>query len=97
MIKHFESMPEFEVDTCMEGKPTYKGSTLSDVYGSYSSAKVRAYERCCELCSKYDGENFYISSSNCNRFTIAFRFNKPDTGELMQALITDTHNWAWFV
>lgn len=97
MIKHFKSMPEFEVNTCMHGKPTYKGSTLFDVYGTYSSAKARAYEYCRELCSKYDGENFYISSSNAFCFTIAFRFNKPDSGELMQAFITNRHNWAWFV
>ena len=42
--------------------PRYRGQgvVLSDVYGSYSVAKERAYDYCARLCEEFDGWVFRL-------------------------------------
>lgn len=47
-------------------------TTLNDVYGSYSTAKARAFRYCMERVEKENGNRPRIISSNCNVFTFAF-------------------------
>lgn len=53
-------------------------TTLYDVYGSYSSAKARAYDYCKELMYKYNGERFRIIGANCMTFSAGFEFIDND-------------------
>ena len=53
-------------------------TTLCDVYGSYSSAKARAYDYCKELMHKYDGWGFRIFGKNCMTFSAGFEFIDAD-------------------
>ena len=70
---------------------------LSDVYKNPSKAKVKAYERCFELCKKYDGFDFCITGHTCHTFTVAFDFMHPETGEYMTARITRSYNHAYYI
>lgn len=70
-----------------------KGNTeLSDVYGSYSSAKYRAFLYCKDLCEKLNGTDFYIASHNCMFFSVVFRFTHPTTGHECIAYITRSYD-----
>lgn len=73
------------------------GHTLDDVYGSYSIEKARAYTYCKELCDRYDGYDFCITSANTFTFTVSFYFINPDDNRLMRAIITRTHNHAYYL
>lgn len=48
-------------------------TTLSDVYGSYSTAKARAFRYCMERVEEENGYGPRIISCNCNVFTFAFK------------------------
>lgn len=74
-----------------------KGRFLADVYGSWSSAKQRAYDYCQRLCGDLDGWNFHITGSNSMCFTVMFDFEHPDTGELMRARITKDYNHLYYL
>lgn len=73
------------------------GRTLDDVYGSYSAAKERAYRYCTDLCYKYDGYNFCITSANTFAFTVNFDFINPDDNRPMRAIITRDYNHAYYL
>lgn len=73
------------------------GHTLDDVYGSYSVAKAQAYRDCKELCEKYDGYGFCITSANTFMFTVSFDFINPDDNRPMRAIITRTYNHAYYL
>lgn len=54
---------------------TYRNATatsLRDVYSSFSGAKESAYDYCCELFRKYDGERFRIIGANTFGFSVGF-------------------------
>lgn len=53
-------------------------TTLCDVYGSYSSAKARAYDYCLDLYRKYNGRGFRIVSANAMTFSVGFEFIDND-------------------
>lgn len=74
-----------------------QGRDLSDVYGSFSEAKRRAYATCRRMCDALEGWDFCIVSHNTNVFCVAFRFVDQDTGEDIQAYITPTYNYYWYV
>ena len=74
-----------------------QGTYLSDVYDSCSDAKCRAYEVCRRMYEKFDGWDFYIVSHNTSVFCVAFQFEDPDTGEVVQAYITPTYNYYWYL
>lgn len=78
--------------------PRYRGRgvVLSDVYGSYSDAKERAYDYCVRLCEEFDGWGFQIVSHNCNFFTVQFKFKNPLNGRTMVAVITKRKHQLYF-
>lgn len=73
------------------------GHTLDDVYGSYSIKKARAYTYCKELCSRYDGHDFCITSANTFAFTVSFDFINYDDNRPMRAFLTRTYNHAYYL
>lgn len=71
-------------------------SELWQVYEyHYSDAKRAAYNYCKQLCAKYNGWDFCITSFNTFCFSVAFNFANPQTGEIMTARITKDHNHAY--
>ena len=46
--------------------------TLDEVYGSYSTAKARAYSYCVDLMKAHDGEGLVILGHNCMTFSVGF-------------------------
>lgn len=91
-----------EMLECFECKPHAErsyysiGEKLSDVYGSYSNAKVDAYNYCKRLCRRFNGFDFAIRSKNTNTFSVNFRFVNPLNGKIMLAIITRWHNNLYF-
>ena len=91
----------FEYDTRHTAKddPTDigQGRKLSDVYGSYSYAKARAWSSCEEMVERLNGWGLHITSHNCNFFTVGFYFDHPDTGEIMYCRRTARYNYLYSV
>ena len=57
----------------------YKRATatkLSDVYSSFSRAKMRVYEWCCRQYIMMNGRQPRITSANTYSFTFAFQYLK---------------------
>jgi hypothetical protein len=74
---------------------SYKRSsttTLREVYGSYSSAKAKAYEYCRNLMAEKNGHGFRIISANGWMFTAGFMFEED--GKQMFMYITKSKNSA---
>lgn len=65
---------------------------LEEVYGSYSQAKMYAFEYCERMCKGLGGYGLCIISANTTQFTVGFEFPHPDTGALMFAYITKDYN-----
>lgn len=74
-----------------------RGNSLSDVYGSYSSAKAAAWEHCISLCSKLDGYYLCVTSANSFVFTAQFEFDNPENGRPMVCRITPTQTCAMYL
>lgn len=74
-----------------------QGRELSDVYGSFSDAKRKAYYACLRMYDELDGWGFCIVSHNTFSFCVTFRFVDPETGEIVQAYITPLYNYYWYV
>ena len=49
-----------------------EGYKLSDVYGSYSKNKERAFRDCKDLCEDKNGWGLCIIAHNANYFTVKF-------------------------
>lgn len=67
----------------------YKSAT--DIYGAYKTPsiyKVRAFERCKELCAKMHGHDLIISAAGCQTFSVVFRFTDRTNGKEAVAYIT---------
>ena len=73
-----------------------EGVYLSDVYGSYSVAKERAYNHCRKLCDSFNGWGFQIVGHNCMTFSVQFEFENPLNGCIMLAHITRDYNHLYF-
>lgn len=65
---------------------------LWDVYSSYSTKKVQAYNRCAELMKRLNGWGLRILSYNCDTFSVGFLFADPETGVIRFAYITRTYD-----
>ena len=74
-----------------------RGNSLSQVYGSYSSAKAAAWEHCESLCSDLDGHHLCITSANAFIFTAQFEFVNPENGRPMVCHITPTQTYAMYL
>ena len=55
-------------------------TSLSDVYGRFSTAKARAWEYCKDLCATSNGWGLKVISHNTNFFSAGFLFTDPETG-----------------
>ena len=64
-----------------------EGYKLADVYGSYSSSKEGAFERCKDLCKDKNGWGLCIISYNSFGFTVKFN---TDSGVY---IITKANNY----
>lgn len=73
------------------------GTTLGEVYGSWSHNKQLAYDYCVRLCKKYDGEQFAITGRNRTCFSVQFIFTNPENGRRMLAYITRDYNHAYYI
>lgn len=69
-------------------------SDLSDVYGSYSTAKAQAWRYCKDLMEKHNGWGLRVISHNVFMFTAGFMFRDPDTDALKFMYITKTYDQA---
>lgn len=74
-----------------------RGNNLDDVYGSYSAAKARAWERCKSLCVELDGYYLCVTSANTFMFTAQFEFDNPENGRPMVCHITPTQTYAMYL
>ena len=66
-----------EIKTC--GYPHYKGINLSDVYGTYSSAKAQGLQYCLDLLHSFKPDyiqSYGITSANTFQFTFEAVFEK---------------------
>ena len=79
--------------------PKYRsiGTTLGEVYGSFSHNKQLAYDYCVRLCKKYDGKQFAIKGKNDMCFSVMFTFTNPENGRRMLAHITRGYNHAYYI
>lgn len=69
--------------------------TYKDIFAAYerpSSAKVRAWNYCRELCDEMNGFDLIISSRNTFHFSACFKFIDKGTGELCYGYITADYN-----
>lgn len=66
----------------------WEGTYLSDVYGSWSGAKERAWRECYEKCEAAHGWNFHICSHNGWAFSVAWEFINPESDEVMTQIET---------
>ncbi len=69
--------------------------TYGDIFDAYerpSAAKVRAWRDCERLCEELSGYDMLISSRNTFSFSVVFRFDEPETGEMCYAYITRDYN-----
>lgn len=70
-----------------------KGS-LYDAYSKPSKSKRGIWESWHQFAKSVNAEDFRVLYSNSFSFTIGFDFINPDTGEIMRAKITPTHNYC---
>lgn len=85
----------YQTDTLKGAYIGWKNSDnyeLWHVYGSYSSAKINAFNYCERLMNDLKGWGLRIISSNIMQFTVGFEFEHPETGELCFAYITRDYN-----
>ena len=66
-------------------RPAY--TSIYDAYKSPSVHKVRAFWRCKNLCSEFNGYDLVISAAGCQTFSVCFKFTAPD-GRPCYAYIT---------
>ena len=64
-------------------------TTLKEVYGTYSTAKARAFRYCMDRVFEENGNRPRIISSNCMKFTFAF--------EVENGLRVETANNSYFI
>ena len=74
-----------------------KGNSISEVYGSYSSAKAAAWEHCESLCRVLGGYDLCVTSANTFMFTAQFEFDNPENGRPMVCHITPTRTYAAYL
>ena len=70
-----------------------EGTELYHVYRSVSAAKMRAMEQCKAWCKEDGGRNFHIISHNSHRFSVAWEYDHPETGEIMTRIETAEYTY----
>ena len=72
----------------LERARNWEGTELWHVYGSVSRAKCEAMEKCKKWCDETGGYDFHICSHNGFRFSVAWNYVNPETGEVMTRIET---------
>jgi len=67
-------------------------SDIFDAYKNPSSAKVRAWNYCKELCDRMHGYDLLISGAGCFTFSVVFKFRERGTKRECYAYITRDYN-----
>lgn len=70
-----------------------EGRELYEVYGKVSSVKLRAMEDCKRWCLNDNGWNFHIISHSCHKFSVAWEYTNPETGEVMTRIETKDNTY----
>jgi len=63
----------------------YKGTTLYEVYGSPSSAKVQSWENIRRTCDELKGRRLHIVGASCHHYSCIYSFPITDA----DGVITD--------
>ena len=75
---------------------TWKRSNMDSIYKAYckpSYAKVRAWDYCKNLCSKFGGKNLKVVNHGCQLFSAGFEF-EDENGIPSFMFITKSTNTA---
>lgn len=56
---------------------------LSEIYGTYSSAKARGFRWCVEDMEKHNGFALRVFNGNTFKFCLAYQYADQETGEIM--------------
>lgn len=72
--------------------PRYLCYDIWEAYEKPSVYKVRAWNRCKELCHSLSGWGLAITGHNSMTFSVVFQYSDPDTGELCYAYITKDYD-----
>lgn len=78
-----------------ENIDTYNRSNsydLYDVYGTFSRAKVNAWNYCRRICYENNGSGLKVINHNTFIFTAGFTFTDPETGVIKFMYITPSYN-----
>lgn len=95
-FKNIPSYVELDGQHCGVVYPS-RGNSLSDVYGRYSVAKARAWERCEDICADLDGYYLCVMSANRQFFIAQFEFVHPTNKRPMVCHITPSHTYAMYL
>lgn len=62
-----------------------KGTSLYDVYGSVSKAKVDSWEKIREECRELNGRNLHITGAGSHQYSCMYEYDHLDeiTGEIL--------------
>ena len=88
-------MTPAEKRTALNHYSAYKRSTtysLDSAYGTYSSAKARAWRYCEELMQEHNGYGLKVIAHNCHTFSAGFMFEQD--GKEMFMYITHARDTA---
>lgn len=88
-----------KAEQMLNGARHVEGRNLYEVYGSFSSAKAKAFEDCRRWCYETNGENFRITSHNSFSYSVAWEMDyvDPETGEVSRATRIETANNSYIV
>ena len=64
------------------------GTTLRNVYTTFSQEKEDAYYDCLREKVEDNGDNFHICSASTYQFTVAWEYTNEETGEVMTKVKT---------
>ena len=72
-------------------------TTLSDVYGRYSTKKQDAYDWCMKKMDELEGYGMKVLSATTYHFTVGFLYTDKETGKLMFDVETSCNSYEWEV
>lgn len=96
VAKTIPSYVDLDTQHCGCVRPSM-GNHLCEVYGSYSSAKGYAWERCERICAELDGQHLCVTSANTFMFTAQFVFDNPENGRPMVCHFTPSCTYAMYL
>ena len=56
----------------------YKGTTLYDVYGSFSRKKMESWEQIRRTCEELNGWNLHITGASSHQYSCMYAFKNED-------------------